>query len=112
VIEAIYETGMIGTVALLTFFWITLRQIQYGLRAARDPKDRFAVLAPTVMIFIFGLQTMVHWDLDGARFLYLFAGLLHVSVVQVAHGVTTPMLTRHSISRQSNAEAARYAAQR
>ncbi len=111
ILEALYETGLVGMTALLMFFWIIVRQVQRGMRAARDPKDRFIVLAPTAMVCMFGLQTMVHWDLDGARFLYLFVGLLYACVVQVSHRIPVAKIARTHRVRQDRDQAASYATQ-
>lgn len=84
VLEALYETGIVGTVALLGFFWVTIRTGRRGLKLATTPGDRFLVLASFVTFLLFMMESMAHWDIDGARFLYLFAGILHAVVAQVA----------------------------
>lgn len=84
ILEALYETGIVGTVALLGFFWVTIRAGRRGLKFAATPTDRFLVLASFVTFLLFLMESMAHWDIDGARFLYLFAGIVHAVVAQVA----------------------------
>lgn len=83
ILEALYETGLVGTTALVAFLWIAVRTLRRGLKFAVDPGDRFLVLAPAVMFVVLLIQGLTHWDIDGVRFLYLFAGLLHANVNQV-----------------------------
>ncbi len=85
VLEAMYETGLVGTMGLLTFLLVTTRIGLRGLRQATTPQDRLLVLVPCVLVLMLLIQGMMHWDLDGVRLLYLFAGLLHANVTQVTH---------------------------
>jgi O-antigen ligase len=84
ILEALYETGLVGTAALVAFLWIAVRTGRRGLKFAVDPGDRFLVLAPAVMFVVLLIQGLTHWDIDGVRFLYLFTGLLYANVNQVA----------------------------
>ena len=89
ILEAMYETGLIGTVALLGFLWTTIRTGRRGLKLAATPTDRFLALAGFIAFLLFMMESMAHWDIDGARFLFLFAGILHAVVAQVAFAPAT-----------------------
>ncbi|MEK6675147.1 MAG: O-antigen ligase family protein [Planctomycetota bacterium] len=93
VLEAMYEAGSVGTIALLAFIWVIARTGFKGLRLAQTPQDRLLILAPFFLTLMFLIQGMIHWDLDGVRFLYLFAGLLYANVQQVAY--TSELLPNH-----------------
>jgi O-antigen ligase len=100
-LEAMYETGMVGTTALIAFVWIIVRLGRRGLRVAVDPGDRFLVLTPVVMVVVLLIQGLTHWDIDGVRFLYLFAGLLHANVNQVARAPLRLARGAFMVPRQS-----------
>lgn len=89
ILEALYETGLVGTTALVAFLWIIISTGRRGLKFAVDPPDRFLVLATFVIVLLFVIQSMAHWDIDGVRFLYLFAGMLHAVVTQVSYDPLT-----------------------
>ena len=83
VLEVLYEAGLAGAVAMVIFFLVTVREGRRGLRQATDPQDRLLVLAPLAMLLLFFVQAMTHWDINGARYLFFFAGLLHANVAQL-----------------------------
>lgn len=82
-LEALYETGLTGFIALSLFLYWTLRQGLRGLRLATTPADRVLVVGPMVAVVFMLIQGLSHWDLDGGRALYLFSGLLYACVYQV-----------------------------
>lgn len=86
--EALYEAGLVGATALTLFFFFTLREGRRGLRRAVSPQDRLLVAAPFMMVIFMIIPAMTHWDIEGVRFLYLFAGLLHANVGQLDRAPT------------------------
>ncbi len=83
ILEAMYETGLAGTCALLAFLLITVRMALRGLRLAVTPPVRFLATAPTACLVMLLTQSLSHADLDGARLLFLFAGVLFANLWQV-----------------------------
>lgn len=96
-LEALYEVGMVGFVALTLFMYVTLRNGVRAIRLARTPQDTLLIVAPFALFGLLLLQSMVHWDLNGVRFLYLFAGTLHACQVQVAASALRPPAVAKSV---------------
>ncbi|MCX5807662.1 MAG: O-antigen ligase family protein [Proteobacteria bacterium] len=87
VLEALYEGGLFGAAAIVVFFVLCFRTMLRGARASRNSNDRLLVGTVSAVVLSMSVPALTHWDLDGARFLYLFAGLLHVSVQHVVQEV-------------------------
>jgi len=104
ILEALYEAGLVGAIALSGFLWILIRTGRRGLKAAITPPDRFLLLASFVSFLLFMMESMAHWDLDGARFLFLFSGILHAIVAQVAWqpSYSVAVLPRHQLEKWQN----------
>lgn len=83
VLEALYEAGIVGFIAIFTFFVLCVHTAWRGMRSSRTAEDRLLVAAPIAIVLSVTVTALTHWNLDGARFLYLFAGILHASVAQV-----------------------------
>jgi O-antigen ligase len=84
VLEALYENGLIGMVALLMFLLVTARIGVRGLRLTRSGQERMLVVVPIIMFIFMMVPGLTHWSLEGIRLLYLYAGLVHAVSVQIA----------------------------
>jgi O-antigen ligase len=82
-LEALYETGLVGFIAMSLFLYFLFRDGLRALRRAATPADRLLMLATTVAVVFMLVQALTHWDLDGARNLYLFSGLYCACAWQV-----------------------------
>lgn len=87
ILEALYETGLVGTIALLGFFYFTARTALRGLRQipAGSPRDRLLIVAPIAMALLLFCRAMTSVDLEGMRYLYLCCGLIHANVSHLAY---------------------------
>jgi O-antigen ligase len=86
VLEALYEAGILGATAVILFFAACLHTMLRGVKASRTNEDHLLVGTLSAVVLSMTVMTLSHWDLDGARFLYIFAGLLHVNVEHVVRG--------------------------
>jgi|GEM_PF-4996318 len=83
ILEALYEAGVVGMVAIITFLYLCFRIARKGMMIARNKEERFLVAAPSAIVLAMSVTAMTHWNLDSARFLYLFAGILSVTVASI-----------------------------
>jgi len=81
--EALYEAGIVGFMALFSYFVVCARTILKGLRASHSSEDLLLVAGPSAIVLSMTMMAMTHWDIDGSRFLYLFSGILHVNVEHI-----------------------------
>jgi hypothetical protein len=86
-LEALYEAGMVGAIAVLLFLYYTARTAVRGLRLiqADNPQERLLVVGPLAMVLFLVLRGMASADLDGMRWFYLCCGLLYVNVSHIAY---------------------------
>jgi O-antigen ligase len=89
VLEALYEGGIVSCLAIIFFFVVCLFTLSKGLRAANTPLNIFLIAAPGAVIIVMSVVSMTHWNLDGSRFLYLFAGILYANTTQVVMQTNT-----------------------
>jgi O-antigen ligase len=79
VLEAMYETGLFGTLALLSLFAIIANVAYKGMKQATTPEDTLLIGGSILLVVIMGSNALMHSDLEGSRYFYLFMGLLYVN---------------------------------
>ncbi|MCK8603936.1 O-antigen ligase family protein [Desulfoferrobacter suflitae] len=108
-LEALYEEGLIGIMAVLYFFIVCLRTTLRGLHACQSREDVFLVVGVSALVWSMTVPALTHWDFNGSRFLYLFAGLLHSTVYLVTsnidevEAVSGAVVTRAELTKPDSA---------